>query len=165
VNQPYKACPRCNTPTPLEVGVCSSCGHQYRTKFATPSSNQTQAFNMHPQPQGPVYQQPNTWQCPRCMVLVSSMVSYCQHCGFNPWAAAQPRVNTSVTGYVVGSVILAFLSLLMCPPVFGGGAIACGYKVKTSGKEGLGIGLMVMSGACMAVGIFVGMILAARTLR
>jgi hypothetical protein len=30
---PQKACPRCHTPSPLDAGFCSRCGHQFRTQF------------------------------------------------------------------------------------------------------------------------------------
>ena len=35
MTQNYKQCPRCSHPAPLFVGVCTKCGHQYTTQFAT----------------------------------------------------------------------------------------------------------------------------------
>ena len=63
-----------------------------------------------------------------------------------------PGVGKNTTGYAIASVLMALISLVFYPPLFGAGAIMCGYKVKTGGNEALGIGLMVLSAACMAIG-------------
>jgi hypothetical protein len=50
--QPYKLCPRCQTPAALDAATCAQCGRQYRTQFVPPEE-QTQVFNAPPMYQPP----------------------------------------------------------------------------------------------------------------
>ncbi len=50
-NQPYKACPKCQTSAVLDAQFCQSCGHKFRTQFTPP--DQTQVFNSPQQPPPP----------------------------------------------------------------------------------------------------------------
>lgn len=51
MTQPYKVCPRCQTPADLQAAACASCGRQYRTQFVPPI-NQTQVVHPAPAPFG-----------------------------------------------------------------------------------------------------------------
>ena len=48
-----KRCPECSKVTGLQATECSSCGHQFRTRFAEPS-NRTEAFDATMLPRPPV---------------------------------------------------------------------------------------------------------------
>ena len=144
-SQPYKQCPRCQQPAALHMPQCGRCGHEYRTQFMP--SEQTQMIlpsppTMQIPPQQPYYPPPPPqYYAPQAL-----------------YRGERP----DVTGYVIGAILLAFVSLLFLPPITGAGAVVCGYKVKKSGRDELGVGLMVFAAAFMSIGFMVGFMVGMR---
>ena len=141
-----KICPQCGLLAVITSPQCVRCGHQFRTQFYSGSDDQTQAVYPAQQPQ---YSRPN-----------ASPQGYYDP-GMPPQQVQVPQQDA--TGYIIGAIMLSLVSLLFFPIFTGAGAIVCGYKVKAAGKEGLGIGLMVVSGGCMFIGIVIGMMVGIRT--
>jgi hypothetical protein len=148
--QPYKLCPQCQQPAVLSAPSCGRCGQQYRTQFATPDQTQVVIPPQHP-PVAPVpYQPPAQPYYPLIEQPYQPPPSVWQQ----PYA--RPAPQQSYVPWAIASGALAFFSLIFFPPFTGATAIYCGWRVKAAGNDGLGIALMVVSGCCMTVGMFVG---------
>lgn len=49
MTQPFKVCPKCQSPADLNAAQCVQCGRQYKTQFtAPPPADHTQMFTLPP---------------------------------------------------------------------------------------------------------------------
>jgi hypothetical protein len=70
MSQPYKICPRCQTPADLQAPSCGNCGRVYKTQFpqnpdrTVVGAGQTAPNDpaIYQQPQPPPYEQPTIYQ-------------------------------------------------------------------------------------------------------
>lgn len=106
--------------------------------------------------------------CPRCGVKNNPDARFCSNCGAgirsgpagqgqspSNQMSAQPLQENGVL-WVLLSVVCAAVALFFLPPLFGGLGVFLGYRAKQVGNEGGGIAMMVVSGACMLLGMLWG---------
>ncbi len=104
--------------------------------------------------------------CPNCRRENSSKARFCFACGTSltgysgpqkPQSHSQPAQFdfNSLPGsfFVLLSIPFALVALFFLPPLFGGIGVYLGYKAKQSGSEAGGIAMMVVSGACLFLGM------------
>jgi len=103
--------------------------------------------------------------CNNCGKEINSDSVFCGSCGNQLISNAQPSVQPRVQIESSGAGLAIFLSILFgitalffLPPLFGGLGVFFGFKVKQKGNEGLGIALMVVNGACLLIGMFLGVL-------
>lgn len=112
--------------------------------------------------------------CPNCGQQVSGNSNYCINCGKSiinllkeqkgvqniptgqPLIQIQASVPRPVGFDICLSIVFAVVALFFLPPLFGGLGIYFSYRIKQKGKEGIGVALMVVNGACLLLGMFLG---------
>jgi hypothetical protein len=108
--------------------------------------------------------------CLRCGQENSLAAKFCFNCGATLPAAITSEGGTSFGQrqvaprdrqgnpelWILLSVAFAFVALFLFPPVFGGLGVYFAYRAKQTGSEAGGVAMMVVSGACLLLGMFWG---------
>lgn len=125
----------------MKIAASSLPGLQFGFHGATPISTLPSNQQSHP---APLYG-PGSLPQSSCQQRPSMYQPY------------QSEMNN--TGYIVGAIICAVLSLGFFPVIFGPAAIFLSYKVKTRGDVITGSILMAVSAVTMVLGVVIGAVI------
>lgn len=68
------------------------------------------------------------------------------------------KKTISKSGYLALGIVTAIVALLILPPVFGVVSVICGVQLFRKFDEGLGLAVGILGGACLVLGMIIGVL-------
>lgn len=106
--------------------------------------------------------------CSKCGNQIKKEWKHCPKCGAELSPSSVKEVETEKAPaqeaqskpepnlWIFLGIVFALIALFLLPPLFGGLGVYFGYRAKQAGSEGGGIAIMVVSAACMLLGMLIG---------